>query len=321
MKYALGIEIGGTKLQAGVGLREEKLIALARRTVDPAEGAEGIRREIPPLVEEALALAKVSQKDIDGIGVGFGGPLDSKRGITLVSHQIEGWADFPLRAWFEEQWGVPCSIQNDANIAGYAEAVLGAGRGKRRIFYITIGSGIGGGWIVDGIIDEGQGLGAAEIGHTWVPDPDTGEPEKLELVCSGWSIARRAREALEDGETSLLSELCSGNPENLTAKTVYAAAEREDWVARAILEETCDTLATAIGNVIALLHPERIIIGGGVSLMGPIFWDSLREKIRRYVFKPFADRYEIVPSALGEEVVIIGAVLLGQQIGMNYKTS
>ena len=208
-----------------------------------------------------------------------------------------------------------CRITTDSQavadyLAGYAEAVGGAGKGCRRIFYMTIGSGIGGGWIVDGVIDEGQGLGAAEIGHTWVPDPDTGEPEKLELLCSGWSIGRRAREAVEEGESSLLPRLCGGDPEAITAETVYTAAGQDDLLARALLEETCANLAVAICNVIALLHPERIVIGGGVSLMGPLFWDTLREKVKRFVFRPFADTYAIVPARWGEDVVLVGGVLL-----------
>jgi glucokinase len=297
MKLALGIEIGGTKLQVGVGLRADKLVALARRRVDPARGGEGIREAMPSVIEEALAKAGGGAQDLAGIGVGFGGPVDSRRGVTLVSHQVEGWAEFPLRAWLADRWKLPVALQNDAKTAALAESRLGAGRGCRRIFYVTIGSGIGGGLVVDGAPDTGQGVGAGEIGHTWVPHPETGKPEKLELVASGWSIARRGREA-GVGETG---------------EAVYAAAERGDPAARRVLDESCEALAVGLCNVIALLHPERVILGGGVSLMGPLFWDSLRAKVRERIFGPFASTVEIVPAALGEEVVVIGAVLLGAE--------
>ncbi|MBD3265930.1 ROK family protein, partial [bacterium] len=231
-------------------------------------------------------------------------------GITITSHQVQGWDGFPLKKFLHEQFHVPVFVQNDASIAGYAEAKLGAGTGLHRIFYMTIGSGIGGGLITNGVIDEGQGLGAAEIGHTWIPDPDTGEPEKLEQIGSGWSIGRRAQEALEAGEHSLLVEMCDHTHE-IDAKIVYAAVERDDLLATAILDETCQALALAISNIIALLHPERVILGGGVSLMGALFWDNLQEKVRRHVFAPYAKHYEIVPAVLGEEVVVIGAILLG----------
>ena len=297
MSLAVGIEIGGTKLQVGVGSEDGRLRALVRRKVDPARGGEGIREALPSLVDQALAEAGVSAQALAGIGVGFGGPVDSKEGRILVSHQVEGWAGFPLRDWLTRERGVPVVLQNDAKTAAFAEATLGAGKGLRRIFYITIGSGIGGGLVVDGKIDEGQGLGAGEIGHTWVPHPGTGEPEKLELVASGWSIGRRASPRMGEGAT---------------AASVYAAAEQGDAYAKALLEESAEALAIGISNVIALLCPERVILGGGVSLMGPLLWESLRAKVaNEFGFKPFAGRCEIVPSALGEDVVVVGAVLLG----------
>ncbi len=314
MTLAIGIEIGGTKLQVGVGLKNEKLIGLVRTKVDPQKGADGIREILLSLTVQALQKANRSIDDIAAIGVGFGGPVDSKNGITLLSHQIEGWKNFPLKEWLEKQWNLPVAIQNDASIAGYAEAVLGAGRNQRRIFYITIGSGIGGGFVQDGVIDDGQGLGAAEIGHTWVPNPETGKIDKLELICSGWSMANRAQDAVASGEPSIMAQMCAGDIKKITAETIYSAAEQYDILARAILEETCNTLSVSIGNVINLLHPERIIIGGGVSLMGPLFWVSLKEKVKKYVMKPFANEYEIVPAVLREEVVVAGAALLGTQI-------
>lgn len=322
MKIAIGIEIGGTKLQAGIGLQDNRLIAKARTQIDVKRGAKGILDDIPPLVEKALRESGCARDEIVGVGVGFGGPVDTKRGIALVSHQIEGWDNFPLVEWLRNQWKVPAAIQNDASLAGYAEALLGAGKGCTRMFYITIGSGIGGGWIVNGVIDEGQGLGAAEIGHTWIPEPETGEPQKLELVCSGWGIGNRAREAVEEGESSILNKLCGNDFAKIDAKMVYAAAEQDDLLAATILDETCTTLALGVCNVVALLHPERIVIGGGVSLMGSLFWDNLQEKIRRYAFKTFSDSFVVVPAKLSEDVVTIGGVLLGLEItGQNKDNS
>jgi glucokinase len=296
MSLALGIEIGGTKLQAGVGSGEGPLRALVRRRVDPSKGGQGIRDAIPALADEALAAAGAREEDLRGIAAGFGGPVDTRRGVTLVSHQVEGWKDFPLRSWLEEMFRLPAALQNDAKTAAYAEAMRGAGQGLRRIFYITAGSGIGGGLVTDGRIDEGQGLGAGEIGHTWVPDPDTGKPEKLELVASGWSIGKRASRRLG---------------REVTAADVYALAEQGDAAARKLLEESAGALAVGIANVVALLHPERVILGGGVSLMGPFFWDPLRARLSERAFAPFARTFDLVPASLGEEVVVVGAVLLG----------
>lgn len=300
MTLAVGIEIGGTKLQAGIGLRDGKLIALVRRTVDPARGGAGIREQIPSLIEEAVARAGCSPKDLVGLGVGFGGPVDSKRGRILLSHQIEGWSDFPLRDWLQKKVEVPVVLQNDAKTAALAEATLGAGQGKKRIFYITVGSGVGGGLVIDGAPDVGQGLGAGEIGHTWVPDPDTGKPDKLEHVASGWSIGKRGSRRLG---------------RELSGAEVAALAAKGDATAKRTVEDSAEALAIGIGNVLALLHPERFIVGGGVSLMGDLWWGPLKRALaERFAFPPFAQSYDVVPSALGEEVVVVGAVLLGLSV-------
>jgi glucokinase len=306
---ALGVEIGGTKLQVGVGTADSPhLRALARGMVEPAAGAAGIRAALPELVDRALAEAGCTLADVDRVGIGFGGPVDSRRGVVLKSFQVAGWDEFPLRDWAGQQWGKPVSLQNDAGAAALAEARHGAGRGSDRVFYVTIGSGIGGGWVAQGQLDEGQGLGAAEIGHGWLPQPASGEPAELEQLCSGWAIGRRAREAAQR-EPSGMAEL-AGSVAAIDARTVYAAAEQGDAVAQRILQETCRTLGIALANVVALLHPQRIVMGGGVSLMGPLFWEPLRAEVRRWSIPMLADSVAVLPAELGETVVVIGALCL-----------
>jgi glucokinase len=297
MSLAVGVEIGGTKLQAGVGFRDGKLVALVRHGVDPGKGGAGIREQLPSIIEEAVSKAGCNPKDLKGVGVGFGGPVDSKHGRILTSHQIDGWSDFPLREWLAKKVEVPVVLQNDAKTAALAEAAQGAGKGLKRIFYITVGSGVGGGLVVDGVPDVGQGLGAGEIGHTWVPDPETGKPDKLEHIASGWAIGQR-------GSRRLGRELSGAH--------VAALAAKGDPLAVKTIEESAEALAIGIGNVLALLHPERFVIGGGVSLMGDLWWGPLRKKLaERYAFQPFAKSFDVVPAALGEEVVVVGAVMLG----------
>jgi glucokinase len=247
--------------------------------------------------------------DIGKIGIGFGGPVDSANGVILKSYQIEGWTNFPLKEWAEKQWGKAVCVENDASTAGFAEFMLGNGRGCSRLFYITVGSGVGGGWILNGQIDNGQGLGAAEIGHTWVPDPQTGKPVELEQFCSGWAIGQRARLAVANAD-SIMKEL-AGSMDKIDAKIVYAAAEQRDEIATRILQETCQTLAIGISNVVALLHPERVVIGGGVSLMGPLFWGTLQKEFQSRVMPAFASGVELLPAKLKEDVVVIGALCLG----------
>lgn len=307
---SIGIEIGGTKIQAGIGTAYGRILpgGIVRRPVIREHGARGILDDLVSMVDEVLASQHVRLSEIDKIGIGFGGPVDTANGITLTSFQIDGWTNFPLRHWAEEQWGKPVLIENDASTAGLAEFIAGNGRGCSRLFYITVGSGIGGGWIVNGRIDNGQGLGAAEVGHMWVNDPESGLLTELEQICSGWAIGRRARLAAE-GTHSLMKEL-AGSLEKVDARVVYLCAEQGDEIAARVLHQTCQTLGAAISNVVALLHPERVILGGGVSLMGPLFWDALQSEFRSRVMPAFAPKVELVQAKLKEDVVVVGALCL-----------
>lgn len=306
----IGIEIGGTKTQVGIGTPDGRLLpgGILRRPVHLEHGAHGILRDTASMVEEVVLSRGLGISDIARIGIGYGGLLDSARGVVLKSYQVDGWTDFPLKAWAQGQWGRPVSIENDASTAGLAEYALGSGQGCSRLFYITAGSGVGGGWILNGRIDNGQGLGAAEIGHMWVPDPWSGLLTELEQVCSGWAIGRRAQLAASN-VPSLMKEI-SGSLDKIDARTVYLAAERGDETALHILKETCQTLGAAIGNVVALLHPQRVVLGGGVSSMGPLFWNLLQKEFRSRLMPAFAPRVELVPAKLRENVVVIGALCL-----------
>src|SRR5580700_4579113 len=185
----LGIEIGGTKLQIGLGPGDGTLRALWRGTVDVARGGEGIREQIGREVPGLLEHAGIARTEVRGAGVGFGGPVDDADQTVIKSHQIEGWDNFPLAKWLTELLGWPVALGNDADVAGLAEALFGAGKGLSPIFYITIGSGIGGGLILNGEIYRGCGRGAAEIGHLRLPHTTR---YVLEDLASGWGIATHA---------------------------------------------------------------------------------------------------------------------------------
>jgi glucokinase len=307
---AIGIEIGGTKIQVGVGYSNGKLLpkGIVRKKVIRENGASGIRDDIVAMVERLLKSKHLVFSDINKIGIGFGGILDSGRGVILKSYQINGWNNFPLKDWAEIRWKKPVFIQNDASTAGLAESLHGAGRRYTRVFYMTIGSGVGGGWILNGKIDQGQGLGVAEIGHTWIPDPESGMPTELEQICSGWSIGKRAQQKASK-EKSLMKQLAT-NVSQIDAEIVYSAATQGDKLANIILSQTCQGLGLAISNVIALLHPERVIIGGGVSFMGPLFWKQLRHEVRSRTIPFFAPSVDIVKAKLRKDVVVRGALCL-----------
>jgi glucokinase len=317
----LGIEIGGTKLQIGVGQGDGILAGLWRGTVDVAAGPAGIRDQITAAVPELLSRLGLERSQLRGVGIGFGGPVDDATHTIIKSHQIAGWDDFPLADWITELLGWPAVLGNDADVAGLAEALFGAGKGMSPIFYITLGSGIGGGLIVNGEIYRGCGRGAAEIGHVQVsrPTPEGICRLPLERFASGWGIAEDARVSLARGSTdrspmAYLLRLAGGSVERITAAQVSQAADQGDPFARQILDRAWACLAEAIAQVIVLLCPRRIIIGGGVSLMGEqILFEPLRRLVAEQVFAPFANCYDIVAAALGEKVVVHGALALARR--------
>jgi glucokinase len=317
----LGIEIGGTKLQLGLGRGDGQIVGLWRGTVDPTAGGEGIRRQIERAVPELLGNANLHRTALLGVGVGFGGPIDDATRTVIKSHQIAGWDGFPLADWVAGVVGVAAVLGNDADVAGLGEALFGAGKDLSPVFYITIGSGIGGGLIIDGEIFRGCGRGAAEIGHTLVTTLNPqGQAEQgtLESVASGWGIAARARAALE-AAPEWSSTLRHISPHTLTARDVAEASQGGDRLATKVFCQAIEAMAQAIRQVIVLLCPQRIVIGGGVSLVGEEhFFGPLRAEVEAAEFAPFRGLTDIVPAALGEEVVVHGALALARRAAQEW---
>jgi glucokinase len=334
----LGIEIGGTKLQFGVGQGDgSPLVTLERERVDPKRGAEGIREQI-----QKCAGPLIERYGVAGVGIGFGGPVDSASGRIIKSHQVGGWDDFPLADWARKTLGLPVIVGNDSDSAGLAEARFGAGRGHRVVVYNNIGSGIGGALVIDGQIYGGSCGIAAEIGHLR-PGLQSDRPDQtVESLASGWAIAAAAqarasepvshrlgplmaggrprgpesvrqrlieREEVDERHAGDLLERCEGHIERLTTETLAKAAAEGNELARDVFLHACQALGWALGQVITLLAPSVVVIGGGVSLVGEtLFLGPLRQEVERYVFPPLVGTYQIVLAQLGEDVVVYGAL-------------
>ena len=315
----LGIEIGGTKLQLGLGPGDGTILAIARRPVDVGRGPDGIREQILETVPALLSQCPVPPSALQGVGIGFGGPVDDTTHRIIKSHQIAGWDDFPLAEWLGNFLHLPAVLGNDADVAGLAEALFGAGRGMSPVFYMTIGSGIGGGLIIDGQIFRGCGRGAAEIGHLQMPDELAGSGAfVLEDVASGWSMQGFARDRLR-AKPELPSSLRRkvGGVNTITSEDIGLAAAAGDEFANSIIERELAALAWALTQALTLFSPRRLVIGGGVSLLGEkLLFEPLRALVARRVFKPFAECYDIVPAQLGEAVVVHGALALARKKGV-----
>lgn len=298
--HYLGIEIGGTKLQVGLGDGCGTITHQYRVAAYPEAGADGIRSQIADAVEVMLNQANIRRSEVIACGIGFGGPVDDRTQSTITSHQVKGWDNFPLATWASKQLGMPSCIGNDADVAGLAEALFGAGRGCNPVFYMNIGSGIGGALILEGKIYRGTGLGAGEIGHLWIDyDVDEWKPRSekwsiLEHRASGWALQKASA---QPNVVALLQHIENGDDEALA---VWQRARRR--------------LAVALSHMIALLCPQRIVLGGGVSLAPrELFLEPLREELASIVFTPFAKCYEVEVAGLGEEVVLHGALALARQ--------
>jgi glucokinase len=327
--WCLGIEIGGTKLQLGIGQGRGEILALKRLQVDPSRQAAGIRRQISGAFPDLVAEAGIDRTAIVAAGVGFGGPVDADRGRIERSYQIDGWEDFPLADWIRDNLGVPAVVvQNDADTAGLAESRFGAGKGMSPLLYMTVGSGIGGALIIEDRIYRGFGKGAGEIGHLLVPVEDAGSDRRgvgmmeLEQVASGWAIGRAGQELLESGgfagfdlnELGILETSDGRGPGRVTGWVVAQAARRGVPGAVSILVRARAAIGFALAQAIALMAPRRIVIGGGVSLNGADWFDGVRQSVETLVFPPFRDGFDIVPAALGEEVVVHGALALARDV-------
>jgi glucokinase len=299
----VGIEIGGTKLQVAVSDNEGTIKQQLRYTVDPTAGAAGIQAQLQK------SLAQIGIETIAAIGVGFGGPVDWKTGIIQTSHQVEGWAQYNLKAWLEEFTGAPVAVENDANVAALAEATNGAGKGYNPVFYMTIGSGIGGGLVLDNSIFHGAIPGEVEIGHVRLSK----NGNTLESECSGWAVNKKVRAYIALHPHSLLAQRAASHhgPE---AQLLQYALEKGDAHAKEIMAAVADDLAFALSHVVHLFHPQMLILGGGLSLLGEALRQPIAERLPYYVMKAFHPVPKIALAALRENVVPVGALQLAKQI-------
>jgi len=300
MSIRIGIEIGGTKQQIVAGDVEGKIIDRCRFSVSPKDGGPVIRERI---TEELPKL--ISNHKPDRIGIGFGGPVDISKGTVAVSHQVEGWSGFPLCDWLQELTGLPVLIENDANTAALAEALRGVGCGLNPAFYMNMGSGVGGGLIIDGKIYHGNVPGEAEVGHLRL----NFDGATVEDRCSGWAVDRTIRAAIKNAPDCPLAQII-GDTKDGEAKYLAAALAQNDPIAQTILETLTRDLAFALSHVTHLFHPKIISLGGGLSLVGEPLRQGIAEKLSGFLMKIYGDGPEIKLAELGEDAVPVGALLL-----------
>jgi len=300
----IGIEIGGTKLQLVAGEADGKIIERRKFAVDRTKGAVGIRHQIELGLRDLLLTQKPK-----AVGVGFGGPVDWKAGKICRSHHIEGWSNFELGKWLQALAGAPVIIDNDGNVAALGEARHGAGVGFNPVFYVTLGSGVGAGLVVDGRIYHGAMPGEAELGHVRLSRNGT----TLESRCSGWAVDAKIR-ALKTSEPSSLLARLIGNAPGGEAKHLPAALQQGDAAAVRILNEVAEDLAFGLSHAVHLFHPQIIVLGGGLSNVGEPLRVGVKNALTGFIMEAFRPVPEIALSIskLGEDAVTVGAVVMAR---------
>ena len=301
----VAIEIGGTKLQLVAGTSTGTVFARRRFQVDRARGAEGIREfiaaEIPQLCESHQPRA---------IGVGYGGPVHWRTGQIAKSYHIAGWSDFPIGAWLHEKTRLPVFVENDANAAALGEAIYGAGAGCDPVLWMNAGSGVGGGLVVNGAIYHGAPPGEMELGHLRLDRDGT----ITEDFCSGWSVDNQVRETARRNPNGRIAfHLRESGLTTGEARILKPALADGDPDAEAILKKTADSLAYALSHAIHLLHPETIVLGGGLAMLGEPLRSSVEAAVAGWVMDVFIPPPSIRLAVLMEDAVLVGALTLAAQ--------
>jgi glucokinase len=312
---ALGVDVGGTKVAAGLVRSDGTILHQTRVPMDADGSAADGFTSVRNAIEAVLAAQPAARGAIAGIGIGSPGPLDPERGIIISPRNLPCWRDYPLVAEIERAFRLHARLDNDGNAAGLGEALWGAGTGYRNVFYVTLGTGVGTAIVFDKRIHHGRTGNAGEGGHVSIdyrgPQCNCGKRGCIEVYCAGPAIARRARERLAQGGTASRIAVLAGNKlEEVRAETVGEAYRQGDAVARELLEETADLLAVYLGNVVDLLEPDVFILGGGVSEILGEFLERIRQRIPQWSINPRSGEIPLLPARYGTESGIAGAAAL-----------
>ncbi|MEW4370953.1 ROK family glucokinase [Paenibacillus kandeliae] len=303
----VGVDLGGTAIKVGICNQEGELLHTYEGPTEKEKGTETVIDNIVKYVRYIVEQSPYEWEHVVGVGAGVAGFTDLRSGVILLAPNI-GFRDVPIRAILEDRLGKTIRIDNDANVAALGEAWSGAGKGVMDCVCYTLGTGVGGGIIINGKIYQGFSGLAGEIGHiSVVPDLEAiqcgcGKVGCLETVSSATGIIRMAVEAVERGDRTSLSSI-----EKLTAKDIFDAAKEGDEVSVRIINRAAFYLGKSMAAIAATLNPERFIVGGGVSKAGDILFNQIREVFAELTPEPLQKGVEIIPAKLGNDAGIVGA--------------
>jgi len=313
-----GIDIGGTNIKFGLVDDEGKVLYKEQRPTVAATGADALLHLVANIGERLLLHAAEEEHDVRWLGVGTPGTVDFKTGrVVGLSPNIPGWQGTPLSEFLRERLNLPVWVDNDVNCVALAEHRFGAGIGYDSMVCVAVGTGVGGGVIINGRLWRGSTYAAGELGHMPLslngPVCGCGQTGCIEAYCSSQAIIERARKKLDGGLTPILEDVANGDEDGLTIKKIFAAARRKDKIAIEVVEETAHYLAAGLAGVVNLLNPSLVVVGGGVADGGAGFVEAVAEGIKKRAFESATAGLRVVKATLGNQAGFIGAGILGEE--------
>ena len=312
----LAIDLGGSKIVTALVSPEGEIVAREYTPTLAEEGTEAVIHRMLATIDSLPSKANISPPSFSTIVIAAAGAINPEEGIVTASPNLPGWHNVPLREMVEKETGLETFLINDASAAALGEHCFGIGRGVNNLIYITVSTGIGGGIIIDGKLYTGVSGSAGEIGHMTIdvngPRCNCGNTGCLEVLASGKAVAREAQRAITQGTKTIILELAEGEPQNITAQTVSAAAQKGDELASAIISKAATYLGVGMVNLVNAFNPEMIIVGGGMAKMGDMLLDTARKVVAERAFHLPTQQVRIVPSQLGDNAAVLGAAALVQ---------
>jgi glucokinase len=307
----VGVDVGGTAIKMALLSTEGEILRKLEEPTPVAEGEDKVIEKIARMITDILNHANVSNEQVAGVGLGVPGPVDTATGVVLQAVNLH-WTSTPLKQKLERLTGLLVKVENDANCAALGEMWRGAGLGAKDMIMVTLGTGVGGGVILNGKVISGINGVGGEIGHITLnpqggPPCNCGKTGCLETYASATAIIREGTRLAESGRSPLLADVLAQHGQ-LRAKDVFDAAHAGDEAAIAVIDEAAFYLGLALANLVNVLDPAKIVIGGGVSAAGDFLFSRIRQAFVRFLtFSFLADTCQIVPAMLGNDAGVIGA--------------
>lgn len=309
-KYIIGMDLGGTNIKTSLFTKDFSVVAEQRTPTMVSLGSEGVLQRMADNIRELLLKAGAAAEEMEVMGMGVPGLLDIEKGISLFSPNFPQWENVPIAGWFKERLGIPVFIDNDVRVNLYGECYFGAGKGKKNVVLLTLGTGLGAGVMIDGHILYGATGSMGEIGHMNMYRE--GRPCRckssgcLGRYVSALGLLRTVKEKIEAKEKTVLTDWVK-DPEEITAEMVSRAFDEGDQLAREAMEETGEILGFGLVNVINLYNPECVIIGGGMSAAGERLLSKAREVVDTHALEISRKACTIVTASLGDASGMLGA--------------